>query len=56
MTYGYVKKANDHDYKAEVTKTVKKLSGTMGRNPTQKDINWLKRNSPKITRKKSYGV
>jgi hypothetical protein len=50
MTYGYVKKHNDHDYKAETQKTVKRMVKKMGRSPTNKDLDYLKKSLPRKRR------
>jgi|TARA_R110002072_G_scaffold4465_2_gene31181 hypothetical protein len=50
---GYVMKANDHDYNSDVKKIVKNTVKKMGRNPTNKDLDYLKKSLPR-KRKTGY--
>jgi len=64
MTYGYVKKANDHDYKADGFKKLKKIRSTtidaskiIGPGVmTDKDFNKLTKAMGIKKRRKGYGV
>ena len=51
--YGYVNKHNDHDYKAETQKIVKTTVKKLGRNPTNKDLDFIKKSLPR-KRKTGY--
>ena len=63
MTYGYVKKANDHDYQADGFKELKKIRSTTDASKiigpgvmTDKDFNKLTKAMGKKKRRKGYGV
>ena len=53
MTYGYVKKPNDHDYNSDAKKIVRNTVKKMGRNPTNKDLDFIKSVIPR-KRKTGY--